>query len=223
MKQIWHRKKELLFYKKLIKVGDLCFDIGANNGAKSTIFLNIGAKVVAFEPQNSCYQNLQKIKNPNFYIEKCGITKENEIRDFHISNITDISTFSEKFIDTYKSNLCKWEKNEPIKCYSLDHFIKKYGVPDYCKIDVEGLELEIIKSLKTKIPLIEFESTSAFLMESIQCIKYLNTMNYQFKILKDSSYKFYSEDWLNKENAIKKLKKYAYETIHTNIYCSQKK
>lgn len=216
-----YTQKKLHFYKKLINKGDLCFDVGANNGHVSNFFLQCGAKVVAFEPQESCNKELQKIKNRNLIIEKCGITGNHETRDFFISDISDISTFSNKFIETYKSDICQWNKTESIECYPLDHFINKYGVPDYCKVDVEGLELEIINSLEHQIPMIEFESTSDFFHESVKCIDHLSEMNYRFKVLRDSYHEFDAKDWLTKEHAIDKLKTYAANEIHTNIYCTQ--
>ncbi len=52
--------KRKYFYSKLIKKNDLCFDIGANIGTKSKLFLSLGAKVIAFEPQQLCSQSLEK-------------------------------------------------------------------------------------------------------------------------------------------------------------------
>ncbi|UCF00102.1 MAG: hypothetical protein JSV82_03285, partial [Planctomycetota bacterium] len=42
--------KELDFYSQLIKRDDLCFDIGANIGDKTNVFVHLGAVVVAVEP-----------------------------------------------------------------------------------------------------------------------------------------------------------------------------
>ena len=44
-------RRGLNFYSELIKKDDLCFDIGANYGNRSEVFIKLGAKVVAFEPQ----------------------------------------------------------------------------------------------------------------------------------------------------------------------------
>jgi FkbM family methyltransferase len=44
------------FYRSLLvgfRKGDLIFDIGANNGFKTDIFLRLGARVVAVEPDKS--------------------------------------------------------------------------------------------------------------------------------------------------------------------------
>ncbi len=56
--------KKKRFYSELIKKNDLCFDIGANIGSKSKLFIKTGAKVIAFEPQSSCFEVLTRINNP---------------------------------------------------------------------------------------------------------------------------------------------------------------
>ena len=51
-------RQEFDFYSKVIKPGSLCFDVGANIGEKSEIFLKAGASVVAFECQTDCLREL---------------------------------------------------------------------------------------------------------------------------------------------------------------------
>lgn len=219
IQQFFRARKKIAFYKRFISKGDLCFDIGANIGEKSKLFLKCGAKVVAFEPQKSCLLKLQEITSSNLFIEPCAITNDYETRTFHISNISDISTFSNKFMRLYASEICQWNRFEDIQCYPITHYFKKYGIPHYCKIDVEGLELEIITSIKQKIPFIEFESTSEFLEESIKCVAHLAAMNYHFNIIKDSSFSFTSQQWLKKEAIIAKMKDFATINTHANIFC----
>ena len=50
------RAKEVAFYRSVLKGlkhGDWIFDIGANCGEKADIFLRLGAKVLAVEPDHS--------------------------------------------------------------------------------------------------------------------------------------------------------------------------
>jgi len=47
------RNREVAFYRELLtgcRQGDLIFDIGANHGSKTDVFLRLGARVVAVDP-----------------------------------------------------------------------------------------------------------------------------------------------------------------------------
>ncbi len=57
------RQREIDFYRALLegfRPGDVIFDIGANQGYKAGIFLKLGAKVVAVEPEESCQETLRQ-------------------------------------------------------------------------------------------------------------------------------------------------------------------
>src|SRR4051812_35155473 len=51
-------RRERDFLRQFINPGDLCFDVGANVGAKTEMLLDLGARVVAFEPQEECRREL---------------------------------------------------------------------------------------------------------------------------------------------------------------------
>ena len=61
MKDKSDRKKMIQFYSNFISNGDLCFDVGANIGNRTEVFLELGAKVICVEPQQACLQQLNKI------------------------------------------------------------------------------------------------------------------------------------------------------------------
>jgi hypothetical protein len=52
--------KSLAFYSQFIRSNSLCFDVGANAGSRTGIFLAQGAKVVAVEPQDQCVNNMKQ-------------------------------------------------------------------------------------------------------------------------------------------------------------------
>lgn len=52
-------REEMAFYKQFLRPGCLCFDVGANYGVKTEVFLRLGATVVAFEPQRDCLEELR--------------------------------------------------------------------------------------------------------------------------------------------------------------------
>ena len=57
---IRQRRRMMSFYRQFIREGDLCFDVGANIGNRTEVFLKLGASVVAIEPQADCMKGLQR-------------------------------------------------------------------------------------------------------------------------------------------------------------------
>ena len=62
-------KRYIKFYQQFIKPNDLVFDVGANMGNRTKLFLKLGAKVIAFEPQKICsdYLKSEFIKEKEFF------------------------------------------------------------------------------------------------------------------------------------------------------------
>ena len=73
-----------------------------------------------------------------------------------------------------------------IELITLDQLIDNFGRPDYIKIDVEGLELDVISCLSIPVEAISFEcNLPDFLDETIKCIQHLSSIfsDYQYSIL----------------------------------------
>jgi FkbM family methyltransferase len=150
------------FYAQFVQPGDLCFDVGANVGNRIDPILQIGAKVVAVEPQKQCYEILQRKFGDKIAIVKKGLSDEEGVKEFFISDESTISSFSKEWIDKVKEGRFKyysWNKTEKIEMTTLDRLIEQYGLPVFIKIDVEGYELEVLKGLSKKVKFISFEYT----------------------------------------------------------------
>ncbi len=220
-KLITNKIKTKLFYGKLINKGNLCFDIGANMGNKSRIFLSLKAKVIAFEPQNSCLQYLTEIKKEysNFKFLKLAVGSSNEEKELFIGSHIEISTFSEDFKNYFKNDKNYWASKEKVTVVTLNSLIEKYGLPHFCKIDVEGYEIEVLKNLSYKVPLIEFEFTGGFINETIQVIEKLDTLgDCKFNYILNEIPKFKSKKWLTKSEMTTNFKKLPIPRLHGNIF-----
>lgn len=215
-----HHFKSKLFYGKLIKKNDLCFDIGANIGKKSKIFLALGAKVIAFEPQNSCKSALEKIKqsNKNFDYHTLAIGSNNGVNELYLGNHCEVATLSNKFMNFYTSKDIFWNKKEKTSVNTLNYIIKKYGIPQYCKIDTEGYELNILSSLSYKIPIIEFEFTEGFLEDTIKIIDLLQSNQSQFNFILNEKTKFELNQWSSAEDFLKVFLNLPKKNLHGNIF-----
>lgn len=139
-------------YRDLIPRGSLCFDVGANIGAKSEALLLAGAKVVAFEP--SC-QVLPELR------ARCGDIKDWTVVESALGSEAAIATLYTRANHAQSSLAKDWEGipaasyNVPV--VTLDAAIKHFGRPYFCKVDVEGWELEVFRGLSQPIPLVSFE------------------------------------------------------------------
>lgn len=170
-----------IFYSKFINKNDLCFDIGANVGNRVTPLLKIGAKIIAVEPQKSCYKILRRKFGNKITIITKGLCEKECVRKFHISNETTTSSFSDEWINSVKTNRFKelnWDKTIDVEMTTLDNLIIQHGTPTFIKIDVEGYELEVLKGLTKPIHMISFEYTVPEQINKIkECIAVIENNN----------------------------------------------
>ncbi len=211
--------KQKLFYKKLIHKNDLCFDIGANIGKKSKLYLALKAKVIAFEPQSECFSFLRKIKNPNFKFYPYGVGSKNETKLLNLANHIEVATFSGKMIDFYTTENLRWKNQEEVIVKKLDTLIDKFGMPNFCKIDTEGFELEILSNLSHKIPIIEFEFNEAFIKETLLTIDTIDHLgNYKFNFILNEHPKFINKNWSSAEAINKQISRLDKYRLHGNLF-----
>ena len=167
--------KRKLFYQQFVRKNDFCFDVGANIGNRIIPLLMIGAKVLAVEPQESCYKYLKSKFGKRITIITKGLCEKECTRKFHISNMNVVSSFSDEWINSVKKDRFKehnWDKTIDVKMTTLDNLIDEFGIPSFIKIDVEGYELEVLKGLSKPINMISFEYTVPEQTSKIaECIK----------------------------------------------------
>lgn len=168
------------FYKNFIKGGDLVFDVGANIGNRVEAFLKCEARIVAVEPQSVCVEILkQKFKN-QITIENVGLSDSVGELEMQIATDTTVSTFNTDYINKTKDRFkySKWDRTIKVSVTTIDNLIAKYGIPKFCKIDVEGFELQVLKGLHTAIPYISFEYCVPEMQEqATSCLQYLHQLN----------------------------------------------
>ncbi|MCK0178938.1 FkbM family methyltransferase [Flavobacteriaceae bacterium S0862] len=213
--------KNLLFYRKLIRKNDLCFDIGANLGVKSKLYLSLGAKVIAFEPQTNCQEELLKIKRKyaGFEVNKIAIGSKNTVLDLAIGNHIEIATLSNKFRSYFTTKNTFWDRKENTKVVTLDSQIETYGIPKFCKIDTEGYEYQILKNLTYKIPIIEFEFTGGFIEETLLSLSKISALGaYSFNYILNEQPRFKNKLWLSYKEITLEIKSLNVINLHGNIF-----
>lgn len=141
------------FYSGFIGPGALVFDVGANVGTYSKMFLSLGASVVAVEPTPSLIRDLKRISK--LKVEGCALGDADGVLPLSVSKLNFLNSL-----------VPSWEKqitgadggqivNVPVT--TLDVLIAKYGIPDFIKIDVEGYEFKVLSGLSKVPKYISFE------------------------------------------------------------------
>ena len=102
---LFSKKERTQFYKQFIQPGDLCFDVGANIGNRTVIFLDLGAKVVAIEPQKECYQKLTKRFGDKIDLVTKGLGEKESVEKLYVSELSAISSFSKEHVDVIRDIL----------------------------------------------------------------------------------------------------------------------
>ena len=148
-----------IFGKKKI----LYIDIGTNEGNYIDFLKKICVfnKVICFEPIEHLSKKLQnKYPDKNFFINNFALSNKVSSKKFYQYQISSQSSFY-KQNNLFKS-LKKLEKVQKIKTKKFDGIFSDNKKIDFCKIDVQGEELNVLKGMvknlkKGNIRLIKIE------------------------------------------------------------------
>jgi hypothetical protein len=100
----------------------------------------------------------------------------------------------------------RWNQKVKVDIITLDELIVLYGVPTYCKIDVEGYEGKVLQGLSHPIKLVSFEFIYGDLESTISCVELLETLGvYEFNIVIGENRKFQFSEWVDKELLLDRL------------------
>ena len=175
-----HIRRMARFYAQFIRPGDLCFDIGAHVGSRIGAWSRLGARVVAVEPQASLMRLLRHWygKAPNVVLLEQALGSVPGRQVMHVSHRTPtLTTLSDEWLakvsraPTFAGT--RWDSSVVVPVTTLDELIGRYGRPTFCKIDVEGYELEVLKGLSQPVPALSFEYIPAVTDLAADCVERL--------------------------------------------------
>jgi len=179
----FHHRALTQVYSPFICPGDLCFDLGAHLGDRIRAWSQLGAHIVALEPHPGCMRWLrgQYGNNSNVVLVEQAIGARPGKATFWISRLTpSISTLSPQWLTTVQQSPrfagARWEEQIPVTVTTLDALINQYGKPAFCKIDVEGAELDVLQGLSHALPALSFEYIPVMIETALRCIDRLSQL-----------------------------------------------
>ena len=187
---VWRRGRMSRFYQQFIAEGDLCFDLGAHVGNRVRVWRRLGARVIAVEPQPNCLKVLRFLYGREAAVEivasavgaSCGRTV------LHSSSATPtLSTTAPDWVEEVKVGDSRfasihWDTKVEVNVITLDWMIERYSEPKFCKIDVEGSELQVLQGLNQALPALSFEFLPVSRERAYACIDRLEALgSYRFR------------------------------------------
>jgi FkbM family methyltransferase len=172
-------------FRQIVTADSLCFDVGANVGDKTAALLEAGAgSVVAVEPQAHCAEALRaRFADEPVEIVECGLGSTAGEADLYPSAIDTMSSFSPPWVEAataagrFAGN--RWHGPVRVPIRTLDSLIHEYGVPRFCKVDVEGYEEEVLGGLtRPGTGVLSFEFTPEALGTAQRCIDMLERLGF---------------------------------------------
>jgi hypothetical protein len=117
------------------------------------------------------------------------------------------------------SKVYKWTKTQQVPITTLDSLIRLYGLPTFCKIDVEGFEESVLKGLTKPIRFISFEFTREFFDDAKKCINHLLSIApVEFNCSIGESMELLLPDWVTPKKLYEKLDSLEDELLWGDIY-----
>jgi len=200
--QPWRRAQLRRFYAGIVRPGDLVFDIGAHVGSRSRTLLSLGARVVAVEPQPVFADMIDRHLSRRLAgFERVAVgAAEGEARLRISRRHPTVTTISDRFIQGVGTAAgfrdVSWDHEVVVPLTTLDRLIRVYGVPDFCKIDVEGAEADILRGLSRPIRLIAFEYIPALPEIAREAVRLLESLGpYRFNRVVGETHRFADGDW----------------------------
>ena len=185
----WYRRYlgEVSFYGQLVPPDALCFDVGANVGEKTMALRELGATVVAVEPEPTARQRLLEEVggDPRVTVVPKAVGRRPGRATLHVGSNTKISSLSPDWIEmaakTERLTGQTWTHTVEVAVTTLDELIATFGLPDFCKVDIEGFEVEVIGGLTHPVPALSFEFHPEALSAVDDIVTHLSTLGpYEF-------------------------------------------
>lgn len=198
-------------YAPFIAEGDLVFDVGAHLGDRSAAFAALGARVVALEPQPHVARWLRRIvaRTEAITVREAAVGRTPGTARMAVSGAhPTVSTLAHEWREKLPARNAsfrhvRWEDTIEVPVTTLDALITEFGMPRFCKIDVEGHEADVLAGLSQPIAAlsVEFVAGTVDVVEAcVARLEALATYRYNVVVGEGRAYRFTS--WVAPDEAL---------------------
>lgn len=204
-----HRRM-VRFYGQFLGPGDVGFDIGAHVGSRVRPWRRLGARVIALEPQPDCLRVLRLFfgRDHDVVIVPKAVGAAAGRASLALSSATPtVSTMSRDWQETvttvdHRFASVRWDRSVEVAVVTLDDLIAAYGMPAFCKIDVEGFEGDVLRGLTRPVRALSFEylpPAHDAALEALRLVEQLGAAGggYEYNYAPVETMRFASDQWLD--------------------------
>jgi FkbM family methyltransferase len=221
-----HGRRLTAFYAQFVRPGMLCFDIGANVGSRVAAWLPLGARVIAVEPLPVCVRVLRRLygEHPHVQVIPSAVGAAPGRQEMlACRSAPTVSSFSPRWPDLIRrrdpDTVEQWAEAASVRVTTLDALIRRFGVPGFIKIDVEGYELEVLRGLSRRPPALSFEYVPGALDLALPCIARLQELGpYEFNVSIGESARLAFPSWTGGETLAGWLTRRAFAEPPGDVY-----